>query len=246
MSKELLLSGYSDEDAARAESTLDRLIPHLNGRWWLVGGLAIRCYLAESGRAVPQRGVNDIDIVAAQPGVVQPSVTDGLLVHHNHPLKPDGHFRMVLADPKTRIKVDIFPQNPLNPADERIHRVDYKGAELPLQTAEDQLAKTVLDLVMMWGRPVDPKQLDDAERLLEVVDTERADVIYRALQNEHDTIATALASVYERRESRPETFAPKPWQSSEVYDCVQCINDPHFPIAPMGQILGTLGYVELN
>lgn len=248
MSKEFLFAGYSIEDQRRAETTLDKLVPNMTGpNWWLVGGLAIRHHLAKNQRELPQRGLNDIDIVATSPDDISPDIADSFLIHHSHPLKPDGHFRFVLADPETRIKVDVFPRNPKNPTLDRVEYVEYKGMQLlPLQTAEDQLAKTVLDLVMMWGRPVDPKQLDDAARLLRVVDTRKTNEIYRDLQDRHTTVEEALDHVHARRASNPETFAAKPWQSEETYDCDQCVDDPRFPVSSMEEVVDVLGYVELN
>src|SRR5260370_40796041 len=119
MAKEInLTSGFPESDAKKVDIFLQRLIPHLiDNEYLVVGGLAIRYQLYKHGVVYPIRDFNDLDLKANSINTVKPSVTQDFLIYHYHPEK-NGSFFIVLIDPVTKIKVDIF--------DTTIKKEDYE------------------------------------------------------------------------------------------------------------------------
>lgn len=61
-----LIRGFSESETQRIQRHLEKLFPHLEqGRFTIVGGLAIRYHLIERGINYPNRPFNDLDIIAS-------------------------------------------------------------------------------------------------------------------------------------------------------------------------------------
>ena len=118
----------------------------------LTGGVALEQVLRGS-----RARVADVDFVARRMDAVSPSVTREFLVSHRH-LPPDKPI-LQLVDPKTRLRIDVFPDRLGSVA--RARRSDVAGVSLLVVAPADLLAHK-LELL---AKPVDPKHWRDAVAL---------------------------------------------------------------------------------
>jgi hypothetical protein len=141
----------------RLDRCLMRLLPHLDGdEVALTGGVALAVHLR--GRRVADAA--DVDFVARRMDAVAPSVARDFLVSHYHVVQAGVPKAMVqLVDPKTRLRVDVFPD--LGGVVKRAQRALVGGALLPVVTAADLLAHK-LELLQ---KPADAKHWRDAVAL---------------------------------------------------------------------------------
>ena len=147
-------------DASLWRNSLGRLLPHVDAsRIALTGGLAIELHLGAR-----HAHSHDIDLVASSTDVVRVTVTDEFLVSHFHLPQPGYQkFLIQLVDPRTRLRIDIFP--------------DTSGTLSRAQCLTDTLPVLVLDAADILDhklatlaksspiRPEDPKHYEDALRL---------------------------------------------------------------------------------
>lgn len=239
-----LTSGFASDEANRIDSCLQKLLPHLKeDQITLVGGLAIRYLLTKAGIDYPNREFNDLDLMAQSASVVLPTVAQDFLIYHYHPQIKDN-FYIVLVDPETKIKIDIFDNNPV--ALETVV-VPYQGRELRLRSIEDQLTKTVFDIQRISKeKKVDPKQFSDTKLLSSVADMEVADRIWkqRGYTEYPDSIAEAIGRAEEIAKNHPDWVQAKPFRRPKPYKCDDCQDTLGFHVTPMEQIYQILGYIE--
>jgi hypothetical protein len=140
----------------RLDRCLMRLLPHLDGdEVALTGGIALGVHLPGK-----RRDVADVDFVARRMDAVAPSVARDFLVSHYHVVQPGVPKAIVqVVDPKTRLRVDLFPD--LTGAVARAQRSLVDGALLLVVTAADLLAHK---LALLHKR-VDEKHWRDAVAL---------------------------------------------------------------------------------
>jgi hypothetical protein len=146
---------------------LHRLTPHLDvARVALTGGVAIglRCD-SDDGPRGRLDTAEDIDLVAACPDGVRPTVgTDFLISHFHRPQPGYPKFLIQLVDPMARLRVDVFPDS-LH-ALSRASVCDVAG--IPMQVLQ---ANDILDhkITLLSGasptKPIDPKHYADAKLL---------------------------------------------------------------------------------
>lgn len=151
----------------RLHASLVRLLPHLEpGRIALAGSVAAGLHLgAACGERAPGIAADDVDFVAAGVDVVRPTVTAGFLVSHFH-LPHPGYpkFLVQLADPVSRLRIDLFPDS-LH-ALPRAAVMDVAGIALPVLRPGDILRHKLEMLAKATAAgPVEPKHLEDARRL---------------------------------------------------------------------------------
>lgn len=228
--KNALVAGFSKIESLRIETHLTRLLPYLTpNRFIIVGGLAIRYHLTKKGIPYPSRPFNDLDIIAESIKVISPKIVKDFLVEHYHPPKGNS-FYLVLVDPLSKTKIDIFDyQN----APKEVVTVKFGKYQLKVQSAEDQLIKTVLDLQKVFkSSKVDPKQFEDARLLLQIVDLKK--------------IPPSLIKDLQKAEAfiqkHPEYLQEKPFRKDKPFKCSDCSSS--FLITSMEQIIKILGYVE--
>ena len=240
------VSGFSESETKRIETHLERLLPHLNTeKVTVVGGLAIRYHLLKAGISYPPRQFNDLDLLAEHREAVKPDVKKDFLIYHYHPI-PKGliKFYIVLADPISRTKIDIFGDT--NKPNET-QRVKVKDYNLRIPSVEDQLVKTIFDLQRISASSyVDPKQFLDAKLLMQIADLKKADRFWKEKnfaefpQNIEDAFNRSLAISQEH----PDWVQEKPFRKSKPYTCQECRSTPDFPISPMEDVYRILRYVE--
>src|SRR5260221_6345376 len=245
MPKEIsLISGFSGSDSKMVDKFLQKLIPHLvESEYLIVGGLAIRYQLHKHGVSYPIGDFNDLDLKANSPHAVKPSVTKDFLIYHYHPLKNRSFF-IVLVDPETKIKIDVFDRTI---KEEGFEEIVFHGSKIKVVNIEDQLVKTVFDIQRIsQENKVDPKQFIDTRLLLKVADMEKANEIWR--DREYRQYPTTIHEAIDRAEQiykeHPEWVVEKPFRHLEPYVCPKCESVSGFPITPMEEIYKILGYTE--
>ncbi|MBI2020682.1 hypothetical protein HYS94_04680 [Candidatus Daviesbacteria bacterium] len=239
-----LILGFNEAENQKAVEVLGRLIPHFSqNNLVIVGGLAIRHHLLSREVSYPQRSFNDLDLKIKDPTEIKPSICDEFWIYHYHPLR-DSSFYIVLADPQTKIKIDIFDYNS-PPLETEV--VQIAGYSLQVRGLEDQFIKTLFDLMRITGRHrTDPKQFSDAILLMQIADLEKAQRFWteKYAHIYPFTVQEAISQAEEARLKYPDRVFEHPYRRSAPYICEECQEVPGFPITPMQTIFDLLGYVE--
>ena len=239
------LDCFASLDQPRIIDTFEHLLPYLTTEEFaVVGGLAIRYYVAEQGQSYPSRPFNDLDIIIKHQHTLDPQVTEHFKIAHFHKTAHEYYFAIV--DPVTRIKVDIF-QWPA--VDMRTTEVPLGTHQVPLQSIENQLAKTILDTTkVLDGGVVDPKQFSDALLLQPAADPDKTSAIFTQLYGQRlptlSTATVALEAAQATARQHPELVKEKPFHKPKPYQCTECVDDPQYPLTPLTEIYRLLGYIE--
>lgn len=242
--KNQLITGFSANDATRVKAHLIKLLPYIDtDKLAIVGGLAIRYHLTRVGMRYPIRPFNDLDLMVKEASAVSPKVSKDFLIYHYHPPK-GGSFYIVLVDPVSKTKVDIFDWNP--PMEESV-TVRFNGYKLKMRSAEDQLVKTVIDIQRISKeQKVNPKQFEDTKLLMQVVDNKKTDKIWmkRKFPYYPNSINEAINKANKIAMQHSEWLLKDPFKRIKPYRCKACRNANGFKITPMKKIYNILGYVE--
>lgn len=239
-----LFIGFTDNEVARATAFLKKLLPYLQqDEYCLVGGVVIRYHVINGGLQYPSRPLNDIDLMAKNSHSISPRIAESFMIAHFHPGNSPNQFYLVVVDPDSKLKGDIFdwrfdPKVPL--------RVPFEGTDIPIRTIEDQLVTTVHNLQKIAsGITIDPKQFEDTKRLIMLADPARAEAIWQSFQVDHSTtLVKAIEFTEATAVDHPELVREKPHHRPPSYICTECVDTPDFPLTPLKQIYNTLGYLE--
>jgi hypothetical protein len=167
-----MIQAFPSIERDRLLGCLDRLMPHVageDGALAVTGGAAIQLGMAELGRRGPRFAIADLDLVAASIDSIRPSVVGPFLLSHYHAVGPGvPKFMIQLVDPRSRIRVDVFPDltgslreaRPIAIGGHRIH-------VLPLERVFEHKVRTLVRASS--SAPVDPKHLRDARALAETL-----------------------------------------------------------------------------
>lgn len=206
---------------ARAALCLTRLWPHLRPyAVALTGGLALHLHFQAVGRPSPRQVLADLDLVAADPEAVSPSVTTAFLVNHYHLPQPGyAKFLIQLVDPVTRLRVDVFPHGA--DALSGLSSFELDGLRVPVLAPETMLAhkRQVIGKASI-DSPVDGKHLRDAIALAELLDQPTP------------TVAAAC-------------LAADRYSTDLNAGCARCdvSRRASFPLAAKAEVFAILGYV---
>jgi hypothetical protein len=202
---------------------LSRLLPHVDAaRAALTGGVAIAYHATARGRQrsrEPGAVRGDVDLVAARPDAVAPSVVGPFIVSHFHRPHPGyDRFLIQLVDVATGLRVDVFSCDD-KVWDDATRDVVAGGFRIlaPVRLLEHKL--TILARASA-ERPVDEKHYRDARLLAELC-------------------------ACEIPERAPDVFASAVYGRDLTTRCARCdaSRDPHFPLAPKQRVYELLGYV---
>ena len=243
-----LSSGYPIEARQGIDVSLERLVRHLAvNKYAVAGGLVIRYYAKANGLEYAHP-FNDLDLITLDNDAVKPSVTQDFLIYHYHPGNTGDPvpYYVVLVDPETRIKVDIFIAD-LKPTS--FESAQFQGKEILLASAEDQLVKTLFDLSHVSSSfKLDPKTLHSLSILWQIADLEKADKSWKMIgpraANLPQSIREAKVAAEKTIAQHPNWLKEKPFRKSSPYICQYCQPDRNFPITPMDKIYKILGYTE--
>jgi hypothetical protein len=181
--------------------------------------LAIQIHCQRAGY-LGDRPVQDLDLIASDFDVVAPSATAEFLVSHYHlPTPCHPKFLIQLVDPVARFRVDLFPD--LQGSISRATQEVFEGLSVPVVQASDILEHKLQTLRKASPEnPVDPKHLEDARVLSELLGMPVPSLPPDHLEwSRYGTDPTARCSRCD--ESRSSAF----------------------PLAPKEEILAVLGYV---
>lgn len=236
--------GFSDQDTQKILGVLSRFIPHVvQENLVIVGGIAKRHHLIRHGIPYPQRPFNDLDFMIRDKSEMKPSIAREFLITHYH-LPRNTSFFAGLVDPQTRVTIDVFDyyHPPIDPEE-----VQIDGFQLKIRGAEDQLTKTVYDLMKITKEhTLSPKEFDSADQLLQVVDLEKAGRIWRMkyIFLYPFSITEAIQRAKDERDKYPERVFEFPSRITEPYNCLECTEVPGFSLTPKEEIIKLLGYVD--
>lgn len=199
----------------RAQECLYRLLPHLSPR-----GFAITGSLAMHLHGLQHRRVLDVDVVAEELAVVQPSAAGSFLISHYHqPTRNSPKFMVQLVDPHSRYRVDIFPDLEGSIGRSTAHALIDQSIFV---LSEADILRHKLQTLRESRRdqPVDPKHLDDM----------------RVLAGTLGEATPDFSSLHLQREE----FAMDTTQT-----CARCRESQSsaFPLAPKREVFKVLGYV---
>lgn len=241
-SKVTIGSGFTKQDIFKIETHLHRLLQYIDTNHVVfVGGLAIRYFVSKAGISYPRRPFNDLDLIAENLNYISPTITNTFLVYHHHP-EVNGTFYLVLVDPISKTKIDIFDYSF---APEEIIKVPYETYSLQLQSPEDQLVKTVFDTQRISeSAHVDPKQFRDAQVLLSIVNRRKAERFWEKKHLSPPSLITSFHRAETIAKSHPDWLQEKPTRKPMPYICPGCVSTTRFPVTPMEKIYKVLGYVE--
>lgn len=162
--------GLSLSETDRLSGCLARLIPHVKlDSIAIAGGVAMQFALAEAGRRGPGDQVADLDLVASSIEAIRPGVVEQFLVSHYHAVRPGvPKFMIQLVDPKSRIRVDVFPD--LAGSVEAARTIKVAGHSIRLLP----LSRIFEHKVQILSRacpsaPIDPKHVRHAQVLGELL-----------------------------------------------------------------------------
>lgn len=232
---------FNKSESKRIESTLERILAHLEkNEFVIVGGLVIRYHIINQEISYPHRPFNDLDIIIQKKETLYPSVAKDFLIYHYHPIKNSAPY-VALVDPRTRIKIDVFNYEfaPL-----RVETVLFKKYRLHFQSPEDQLVKTVFDVQRISKKfKVDPKQFSDARLLLKIAEVNTAKRIWN--KKCYQLFKVGLIESLERAEKvakkHPRWLKVHPFRKTKPYICKECNAPNDFPLTPMTEIFRILG-----
>lgn len=203
----------------------------------VAGGVALAIHLgAASGR---HGALNDLDLVVPGPAALPPTLADGLLVVHAHLNARPGRMLLQLADPGTRLRVDLFgsvgdqmaraaPGPPAIGGTRVLSRADLLA----------RLTRILLDLAL--GEPVAGKHARDHAALLRDGGGD-AGAAWRDHRRDHhpESFEEACGAVRELVRSRGDLLVRAPPGFGRP--CRACSGGRGFRPAPDARIAAVLG-----
>jgi len=212
---------FSPRVTERLAGCLARLRPHLrHDEIALAGGVAVEVRLADLGVPGWRDRILELDFVARRRETITPGVAEEFLVCHYHVPQPGyPKFLVMVVDPVSRIRVDVFPD-----------LVGFIGKAQPMSVCGQSWL--VLDLESM----LDHKLLTLAKA---------AD--HRPVDEKHHRDALALAALLGRSVPLvpPANLGKDVYSTDLDARCPRCeaSRDAAFPLAPKRRVFDALGYV---
>jgi hypothetical protein len=231
----------STTDARRVCLSLEKLSA-CGFRGALAGGLAIEAHLLSQGHETEERALNDVDVVVESFASLPGSLTDGFLLHHVHPLAPEGKTLLQLIDPEQALRIDVFRQFGATLA--RADALNGALGPITMISLEDVVARTT-SLVfgsLRRGQTIDVKHGRAFRRLAglgEPVELEAAWRDHRQAEPESFHQAAQLA---QQLLDRHPALLVRERYSADVRVCPQCEDHGLFLRARPDTIVEILGY----
>ena len=241
-----LIAPLTSEDATRVEQTYRTLFTHLDpAHVTLVGNPVITYHVHKRGGAVVPRDLDDLDIILSELAHLPPSISEDFLISHfhNHPNNPAhrNRFYVVLVNPDTKIKIDVFDRLPYT-VDEA-DTITFGELTLQMRNLEDQLVTSVLEASrILTGLKQENKKMTDIDAMNAVADHDRAERLWHKKEiNEHErTLQETLTLTKIHTTAHPDLLYNKDRSTMKPYDCEVCTTHPDFPITPMDEIYNIL------
>jgi hypothetical protein len=257
-------AGITPEENQKLTATIQKLVPYLNmEKVFFVGGLVARYHIENAGKKYPkERPINERDILLTSKDAIDPKATKEFKIHHLH--KTDHGMYLVLIDPKTAIKIDLFDNG--RPIHESVTaQFAGKGVPEPIQmrSAEDQYVEYVRDcyrVVIIEKIKNKAHYYEDMKMLREIVSEGKAQTLYEMKDNDNYPSAPVwrdkkfgefpqkLEDAYEESlkfaQDHPERIITTTYsQNKGPVECPECVkNDPDFPLTPQEEIFEIMGW----
>lgn len=212
-------------------------------KYAVTGSLALNARLCALGLPPVARGLNDIDIVVRSFAEIPVALRDCFMCIHAHPDAIDGKLLLQLADPVTRMRIDIFAfvgktlsRSIAGLIDGRIERI---------VSAEDLAARATRSVLgLQHGSRVPQKIADDLLRMLPVLDyvqAEQAWIEHRGPDSE-EPFQAAVARAQMLVLSHSRLLTNEAYATDIAATCARCCDDAGFNLTPKIDVLATLGY----
>ncbi len=239
----MLDSFLSASDFARVVRTLRNLAVHDIAGWVLTGGVAIELHILRRGGQPVIRPLHNIDFVTDSFDSIPESLGAALLLCHVHPNDLPGKNLFQAIDPKTEVRMDVF--RAYGSELERTVPVTIASFDFKMISLHDIVARHArLNWDLMESKPVAPKFARDFLRLLEYVETDEIESIWREHRKPHCLESFAKTSRELRRVigSRSHLLVPPTYSTNVNEVCTRCQGAEAFPLTNRHQILSILGY----
>jgi hypothetical protein len=212
---------FPAHELERLHSCLQRLSPHCApDEVAVAGGVALELGLPDSVLVNRREKIADVDLVAQRLASVRPSVARHFpIIHYHVPQAGFAKLLVMVVDPPTRLRVDIFADT--SGAIARARPLDCGSAQLRILDLDSVLDhKLTLLAAASQGRFVDGKHHADALCLGQLLGREVPQIAPAHLGK------TVYSQDLHARCARCEASA-----------------DSAFPLAPKADIFALLGYV---
>jgi hypothetical protein len=231
----------TDDDAFRATVVVNELLAH-GFRGSLTGGLAIEAHLCARGQHPRRRPLNDVDFVVGSFASIPESVADRFLLHHVHPLAPEGKTLMQLIDPARAVRVDVF--RAFGATLSRSGPLGGVTGSLDVVALEDLMARTTAHVYgrLRFGRAIDAKHV---RTFLELSGLDSEPVLEEAWLDHREGLSESFGEVSSDSlrllALHPELVTTEE-HSPVVTPCERCQDHGRFRCAPPERIVEILGY----
>jgi hypothetical protein len=229
----------TQEEQARAERSLGKLLTHDISQWALTGGFAVEMQIRQAGGESVVRPLHDLDFIVSSFDGIPVSIGRDFLIRHVHPGDPAGRNLLQCVDPETGVRMDVFRVHP-----SVMDRVSRLGSGLRMISRRDLTARAGRLTWDLSQRYVAPKYVRDFLRLLAWTKVSEVEEVWPEHRNERspESFAEAAEGVHRLLESRSQ-FLIDPIYSTDVEAvCERCISTDAFPLADARVILSILGY----
>jgi hypothetical protein len=239
----MLDSFLNDADSARVARTFQKLAVHDISRLVLTGGIAIELHILRRGGQAAIRRLHDIDFLTESFASIPGALGAKLQLCHVHPSDLPGKNIFQAVDPETDVRIDVF--RACGSELERTLPVTIAGCAFQMASLQDIVARHArLKWDLMENKPVAPKYARDFLRLLDYVEADEVDSVWREHRKPQcpDTFADAAQQLRRVIASRSELLIPPAYSTDVNEVCKRCEGAKAFPLADRGQILTILGY----
>lgn len=234
------------ESVARGSSRFDsvnRALRFFHMPYALTGSLALEAHLRSCGANTIDRALNDIDVVIASFTGAPASLTRHFLCVHVHPDATGGRTLLQLADPRTRMRIDMFQA--VGATMSRTILVRCGELDVRIVSLEDLAARAVRHvLAMERGNPVPRKTADDLLRMLPHVEMSAAEYAWRdhRARASDGSFESAAARATALIECCPQLLSAPVYSTDTSAICNRCRPHGAFRLAPKQDVLAILGY----
>jgi hypothetical protein len=167
------------------------------------------------------------------------------LIRHFHPHRGRGRILIMLVDEERRTRIDVFTPGSESLA-ARLTDVAIGGLQCRVVSAEDLTAKLLSILYpAATGEPVEPKYVERFHALLNVVELEKMDDVWRDYRKEGQPLSfgEAAGAVHRSLSARPDLLQLGRYSQDVGQTCRWCCESEAFPLAALSKVRSILGYV---
>ncbi len=236
-----LTVAFVAEDVKRIQRTFQRLAKYLPS-YALTGGIATIYYFGKYDFLLQKRDLNDLDVVTSDPNELLSSVKQDFLISHYHPKNHKGKFHIMLVDPKTKLRIDIFPY--LTNAHARLKTVVIKGQSFSILSLEDLVCRLLSNCVdVIRGKTVDPKYVLNMLSLMGICDKSLVREVWNEYKKEEEHFDVTYWKVVTSIKDEPNLLQKTIYSQDLNFICEACDPRKNLPLATNQQIYDLIGYV---